>query len=81
MAIKLEGKKIFWPALGVALVVFGVAYKSNYQYGEACLNMTKSRLEYYPYYYGGHKEKDNEIARQIETEACKLGIYCISDER
>jgi len=80
-SFKFSGKTAFFYVLAVSGIVCAVAYKSNYAYGEACLNMTKNRLQYYPYYYGTHKDADNEKAKQVEMEACKLGIYCISEER
>jgi hypothetical protein len=81
-AVKFSSKrKIFLSGLAVLALVCLVAYKGNYQYGEACMQMTRARLERYPYFYGAHKEADNEKAKAVESAACKLGIYCISDER
>jgi len=81
VCIKFEGKKPFWYLGAVGVVVLLFAYKSNYEYGENMLEMTKKRLEYYPYYYGSHSPADMNTAKAIETEACKQGIYCIQDER
>jgi hypothetical protein len=78
---KLSATKAYWPTVGVLAIVVMVAYKNNYQYGEACLEMTKRRLETYPYYYGDHKEEANKKAQKIEADACAAGIYCIQDER
>ena len=76
-----EGKKLLWYFGAGSIILLIVAYKGNYEYGEACMDMTKRRLENNQYYYGDHKPEANAKAKAIEEEACKLGIYCIKDER
>ncbi len=79
--VKLEGKKWVWYASAAGVVMLLYAYQSNYEYGEGCMDMTKRRLENMPYFYSDHKAEANAKAKALEEAACKLGIYCIQDER
>ena len=79
--IKFEGKKWIWYVAGLNVLILLFTYKANYDYGEACMDMTRRRLEGMPYFYGNHSPEANKKAAQLEADACKLGIYCMQDER
>ncbi len=74
--ILFMGKKVLWPVMGVATLCLLYAYKDNYAYGEGCMAMIQRRMQNRPYYY-----PDAAKAKEIESHACRLGIYCIQDER
>lgn len=74
--IKLKDRKIKWPATIVFLIIMLIVYKANSTWGESGFQVEYNRLSSPGFVY-----PDQQRAKMVTDESCRLRIYCIDEQR
>lgn len=74
--LKLNEKGIKWPIIITFILIMFSVYKNNSEWGESGFNVENTRLITTNFVY-----PDQERAKVLTDEACRLNIYCIDEAR
>ena len=74
--IKLGERKIKWPVVIVFIMIMLSVFVQNREWGKSGFEVEYTRLINPDFVY-----PDKQRAKLVTEESCRLGIYCIQDER